>query len=227
MKRYFLFTNCISFFILSCCSIIGTCVAAEQSSQSIKLPSANLKGSVTLEQAIADRRSERYFSQSPLNLAEISQLLWAGQGVSNLSGFRTAPSAGALYPLEIFVIVGNVVNLSPGVYRYQPSDHSLAKIMTGDIRDDLCKASLHQPAVRKAPAVILISAVFQRTKQKYGQRGIRYVYIETGHAAQNICLETTAIGLKSVTIGAFDDEKTKKLLNLKTEEPLYLIPIGK
>jgi len=193
-----------------------------------KLPDPKSRGIVSLEDSLAKRRSVREYDNTPLSLEEVSQLLWAAQGITAHWGARTAPSAGALYPLEVIVVVGNVVDLPPGGYRYDPKGHELAGITLGDLRPQLASAALGQSAVRNAAINVVFTAVYQRTTRKYGDRGIQYVHMEAGHAAQNLCLQATALGLGTVPIGAFDDEQVGRLLILpKDERPLYLIPVGK
>jgi SagB-type dehydrogenase family enzyme len=170
----------------------------------------------------------RSYGPGPLKLAELSQLLWAAQGITDERGGRTAPSAGATYPLELIVVVGSVDELSPGVYRYDPSTHSLKRTAEGDLRDKLAAASLGQASVRTAAVDIVIAAVYERTTARYGERGERFVHLEAGHAAQNVCLEATALGLGVVTVGAFDDGQVAELVGLsESETPLYVIPVGK
>ena len=193
-----------------------------------KLPDPKSRGIVSLEESLAKRRSVREYDNTPLSLEDVSQLLWAAQGITAHWGARTAPSAGALYPLEVIVVVGNVGDLPPGGYRYDPKGHELAGITVGDLRPQLASAALGQSAVRNAAIDVVFTAVYQRTTRKYGDRGIQYVHMEAGHAAQNLCLQATALGLGTVPIGAFDDEQVGRLLNLpKDERPLYLIPVGK
>jgi len=189
----------------------------------IILPSPSLKGNVSLEEAIFKRRSHREFLDRDLDLNQISQILWAGQGITlERFGikFRTAPSAGALYPIEIYLLT------KEGVFHYLPSEHKLIQIIDKDLREKLSISCWGQSFIKEAPLSIVICAVYARTTQKYGQRGIRYVHIEVGHVAQNIILEATALGLASVCVGAFDDSEVKDLLSLSREEPLYIIPIG-
>lgn len=192
----------------------------------IKLSEPKLKGKMSLEEALLKRRSVREFATTPLTLQEVSQLLWAAQGITSPWGGRTAPSAGALYPLEIYLVAGQVKDLPSGIYKYQPKDHSLLRISEGDKREEIWKAALKQPWVKNAPVIFIFTAVYQRTTQKYGERGIRYVHIETGHAAQNLLLQAVALDLVGVPVGAFYDEVLKKTLNIK-EDPLYIVPIGK
>ena len=184
-------------------------------------------GPLSLEETLKRRRSVRRFSAESLKLNEIAQLLWAAQGITGSGGRRTSPSAGALYPLEIYLVSGQVSEIEAGIYRYRPGSHKLSRITIGDIRKELAQASLRQNAIAKAPATIALFAVFERTSVKYGDRGSRYVHLEAGHAAQNICLQAVALDLGSVVIGAFHDGEVKRVIGSKeTEQPLYLIPIG-
>lgn len=201
---------------------------AEELPSVVKLPQVNTQGSMSVETAIQLRRSVRHFDKSGLTLAEVGQLLWAAQGITLSAGLRAAPSAGALYPLEVDVLVSRVEGLEAGVYRYVPKDHVLVRRIPGDRRESLCSAALGQRALSEAPAVIVISAVYERTTHKYGQRGIRYVLEEAGHAAQNVCLQAVALQLGSVHIGAFQDEDVARVLQLGEEEkPLVLLPVGR
>lgn len=188
----------------------------------IQLPAPALKGKISLEETIKNRQSVRDFSAVPLTLKELSQLFWALQGATHDWGARTAPSAGALFPLEVYVV------LQEGVFQYSSGNHSLVRNAGRDIRSQLAYAALGQNSVQKAPAVFVITAVYERTVKKYGNRAERYVKIEAGHAAQNLLLQSTALGLGAVPIGAFHDEKVKQVMNLPVnQEPLYLIPVGR
>lgn len=183
---------------------------------------------MALDAALQHRRSVREYAPDFLTLSEVSQLLWAAQGITDSQGLRAAPSAGALYPLETYLVAHDVKGLAPGLYRYRPTGHELH--LAGELsgREQLAAAALGQDCVRDAPAVVLITAVYERTTRKYGKRGIRYVHMEAGHAAQNLCLEAVALGLGAVTVGAFEDLRLKALLGLpKDEEPLYLLPVGR
>ena len=193
----------------------------------VTLPDSAKDREMSVEAALQERRSVRDFAASPIDLEALAQLLWAAQGVTSLEGFRTAPSAGALYPLEIFVVVGHVSSLSAGVYRYNPVQHQLLPILTGDRRQELAAAALHQTWIADAPAVVVVAALFERTTGKYGERGIRYVHIEAGHAAENLCLQAVSLGLGTTVVGAFSDDSVKRVLGLADEEPLLLIPVGK
>jgi SagB-type dehydrogenase family enzyme len=182
----------------------------------------------SLEELLRQRRSIRDYADTPLTQEEVMKLLWAGQGITVAWGGRTAPSAGALYPLELYVVVGNVENLAPGVYRYDPRQNKLSLVKEGDVRKSLALASLGQSSVADGAIDIVIAAVYKRTTVKYGSRGERYVHIEVGHAAQNICLQATALDLGLVTIGAFDDAAVAKIIGMSPGEvPLYVIPVGR
>jgi SagB-type dehydrogenase family enzyme len=194
----------------------------------MRLPEPRYDSDISLEESLARRRSVRDYTDEPLTLQELSQLLWAAQGITDPVGFRTAPSAGGLYPLEVYAVVGNVAGLDPGVYHYVPDGHQVIKTIDGDIRDALCDAALGQEWVREAAVVFVFAAVYERTTGKYGDRGIRYVHMEVGHAAENLCLEATALGLGPVTVGAFHDDQVGDALNLpEAEAPLYVIPVGR
>ena len=190
----------------------------------IQLPMPIHEGKISLEETILKRRSQRSFTEKDLDWAKIGQLLWAAQGITAKKlgfNFRAAPSAGALYPIEIYLLIKD------GFFHYLPSGHKLEVLSHADLRRSLARAALGQASVAQAPVDIVICAVYQRITGKYGQRGIRYAHIEVGHIAQNIHLEAVALGLGSVPIGAFNDEEVKKILSLPTEhEPLYIIPIG-
>jgi SagB-type dehydrogenase family enzyme len=190
----------------------------------IKLPAPATDSSFSVERAINERMSIRTYKDTPLTLKEVSQLLWAGQGIV-ASGRRASPSAGATYPLEIFLAAGKVDGLKPGLYRYKNKEHSLELVKEGDLRPALSTAALGQDTVLKAPATIVVTAVFERTRARYGARTERYVHMEAGHVGENIMLQATALGLGTVPVGAFNDGEVKKLLGIE-EAPLYLFPVG-
>ena len=193
----------------------------------ISLPRPRYQSQTSVEQALSRRRSVRDFRDRPLVLSEISQLLWAAQGITHRSGYRAAPSAGALYPLDVYVLVGNITGIEVGTYKYFPYEHSLLRYASGDKRMALRQVALDQHAVSGAAAVFVICAAYERTTGTYGQRGIRYVHMEAGHAAQNVYLQAVALQLGTVVLGAFDDERVKEVLTLREEQPLYLMPVGK
>jgi SagB-type dehydrogenase family enzyme len=193
-----------------------------------KLPAPRTHSDVSLEESLHKRRSIREYSGESLTLEEVSQLLWAAQGMTAAWGGRTVPSAGALYPLEVLVIVGSVRDLPPGVYRYDPMGHEVIMIAEGDRRSQLAGAALGQGSVGDGAVDLVFTAVYRKTTRKYGDRGIQYVHMEAGHAAQNVCLQATAMGLGTVPIGAFNAEQVISLLSLpKDEAPLYIIPVGR
>jgi SagB-type dehydrogenase family enzyme len=207
---------------------IPTPTLSPEQASIINLPQPQYDSAVSIEQSLLNRRSIRSYTGEPLTLQEVSQLLWAAQGITDPRGFRTAPSAGALYPLELYLVAGDVEGLTLGVYRYEPEGHQLVKTMDGDRRAGLASAALEQDCVKEGAVAFVFTGVYERTTGKYGDRGIRYVHIEVGHAAQNLCLQATAIGLGAVTVGGFHDEQVTKLLNLPgNEQPLYIIPVGR
>jgi len=194
----------------------------------VALPKPSLEGEVSVERAMALRRSLRKFAPEPLALSAMSQLLWAAQGITHPDGRRTAPSAGALYPLEVYLIAGAVSGVRPGVYRYDPQRHRLLHRSEGDLRAGVAKAAFFQDWVAEAPAIFVLAAVYQRTARKYGERAARYVHMEVGHAAQNIHLQAGALGLGTTMVGAFRDEELERMLGLPEQaKPLGLLPIGK
>lgn len=185
------------------------------------LPSPRTEGPLSLEEALLQRRSIRAYTDRALTRDEVAQLLWAAQGITRASGYRTAPSAGALYPLELYVAD------AWGVWHYIPQGHALEHWCTEDRRPRLCPAALRQEAVCQAPAIFVVTGVFARTAQKYGDRATRYVWLEAGHAAQNLLLQAVALGLGAVPIGAFYDDQVQAALDLPPDHaPLYLIPVG-
>lgn len=195
------------------------------------LPPPSQRGAQSLEEAIARRRSVRDFALTTITPGQLSQVLWAAQGITEASWkLRSVPSAGATYPLEIFVVTGekSVDGLDEGVYRYDIDTHSLTQRHSRDVRLELAQAALNQDFIYRAPVDIVICALFDRTTRRYGTRGERYVCIEVGHAGQNIYLQATALGLATAAIGAFDDEQAREALGLEKQyRPLYIMPVGK
>ena len=203
-------------------------VLQKENGDDFKLPEPDLAGRLSLEEAIYQRVSRRSFTSESLALEELSQILWAGQGIGidGVTGAsRTAPSAGATHPMHIMVIAGNVEDLPAGVYIYDFAKHNLNLIVEGDYRDELAAAALSQDFIADAPAALVLTASYERTTDRYGERGIRYVHIETGHITQNVCLQAEALGLGSVAIGAFEDLSLQKLLQIEAD-PLMIIPVG-
>ncbi len=193
----------------------------------IKLPEPKHSGEVSVEEAIKSRRSVRNFTNEPITIEELSQLLWAAQGITGKSRGRAAPSAGATYPLELYAVVEKVSGLDPGIYHYLPKENALECLMNGNISRALSAGALNQPSVRDAAVNLVFSAVYERTTGRYGDRGIRYVHIDVGHASGNVYLQCQSLGLGTVAVGAFDDENIKEALKLSKEETaLYIMPVG-
>lgn len=204
----------------------------------INLPPPNYIGKISVEEALKNRRSVRTYKDRPLSLEEVSQLLWAAYGVTKSfehmpdflrGGFRTAPSAGALYPLELYLAAFKVTDLKTGIYWYDSEKHKLVRIADGDKRREVSAAAFDQDQFRSAAAAIVYSAVFSRTTGKYGRRGReRYVCMDLGHSAENVYLQAYALGIGTCAVGAFDDLRLKKAIGMtRDEEPLYIMPIGK
>jgi len=205
----------------------------------INLPSPRLKGKVSLEETILKRRAVRKYRRDPLTLPQLSQILWSAQGITGTRGFRAAPSAGATYPLEIFVVVGKqgVIasevkpapqELQAGLYHYEAASHSLTLHKPADLRPDLARAALDQKFIIDVPVDIVICAIYDRTSYRYATRGERYVHMEVGHVGENIHLQAVALGLATVEVGAFRDEEVSKVLGTDEQiEPLYIMPVGK
>ncbi len=202
----------------------GSIVEGLSKPQSLRLPAPTKKGKVSLEEALDARQSVRDYVTKPFTTKEVSQMLWAAYG-ENKWGKLTSPSAGATYPLTIYIIAGKVEDLPVGMYKYNNRSHSVTLVKKEDLRADLSGACLNQPWVREAPLVIIICADYSITTSRYGARGKRYVDIELGHVGQNIYLEATALGLGTVAVGAFDDRSVKAVLDVK-EDPLYIFPVG-
>lgn len=223
------FTIFIIVFILAG-GTIASCesVPGDKDMDSIKLPEPQYDSGFSVERALRQRRSIRDYLNEPLTLKDVSQLLWAAQGITEPAGLRTAPSAGALYPLEAYLVAGRVSDLPAGVYKYRPQKHELIKVVKGDVRSQLASAALGQEWVRDGAVVIVFAAVYERTTIKYGQRGIRYVHIETGHVAQNVYLQAGSFNLGTVIVGAFYDDEVKRILKMPAKEyPLCIMPVGK
>jgi SagB-type dehydrogenase family enzyme len=202
-------------------AMLKTAKGPTQSGESLTLPKPESRGPLSLEETLARRRSHRSFTGEPLSMEMLSQLLWAASGITDADGYRTAPSAGALYPLEIYLASAS------GFYRYEPRGHQLGKVHQRDLRREIGHAALDQEALLEAPTVFVIAAVYERTAAKYGSRAERYVHLEAGHAAQNLLLQAVSLDLGAVPIGAFDDERLHRALELpRDHRPIYLVPVG-
>lgn len=200
----------------------------------VKLPKPSLTGVMSVEAAMVAKKSVRSFSSTPLKLSQISQLLWSANGnvpYDAVSGATTKviPSAGGLYPLEIFLLSGKdtVTGLPEGAYQYKPATNSLETISSGDIRASLAQAALGQMWLARAPAIIVIAAAFGRTTSKYGNRGIQYVFMEAGNSNQNLYLQAAALGLRAGTVGAFNDDQVAQATKLPQGiSPLLIVAVG-
>ena len=200
------------------------------------LPSPLTDGTVSVEQALVNRRSQRNFVDRAISAEQLSQILWAAYGITDpkpdrpalRGGLRAAPSAGALYPFEIYVIVGKVNGIEAGVYRYVSEEHKIVRTIAKDLREELSAAASGQKMIKEAPATIAYSAIFSRMTTKYGDRGReRYVCMDLGHSSQNVYLQAEALNLGTCAMGAFIDDKVAEVLQLaEEEEPLYLMPVG-
>jgi len=196
----------------------------------VSLPEPTHKGDSTFEELIAKRESKRSFEPGYLTLAQLSQLLWAAYGLNESGGMkRTVPSAGARFPLTILACVGEgtVEGLEPGIWEYVAEENTVGRLSNADVRKPLAAAALGQHFIAQAPLCIAVVADFDKTSSRYGERGVRYVYIDVGHVGQNIYLQAVSLGLGTVAIGAFDDSAVAKVLNLAPDlAPIYLMPVG-
>ena len=196
----------------------------------MRLPKPDVTGQVPLEKAIKNRRTIRSFASHPIPLKSFSQILWAGQGMIEEGGFRrSVPSGGALYPLDIYALVGEkgVEEIESGVYHYEPRTHEITVMKEGDLRRELARAALGQMWMAEAPLSLIVTAEYQRSSSKYGERGVRYSLIEAGHAGQNIFLQAEALGLGAGIVGAFNDREVVWVAKLRSgHEPLLIMPVG-
>lgn len=198
-----------------------------EASPRVVLPEPIRDGPVSFEAALDNRRSVRKYAAKALTLAEVSQLLWAAQGITHDTHLRTTPSAGALFPLEVYLIAGRVDGLVDGVYRYSPLGHHLVVVGGGEKWSKLWSTVLSGREVKESAAVLAITAVYERTTSKYGERAKRYVHIEVGHAVQNVYLQAAALGIATVVVGSFTDAAVSGILECpETERPMVLMPVG-
>ena len=196
----------------------------------IPLPDPSGWQALSLERAIASRRSVRDYAAAPLTLDDLSRLLHAAQGITEpRRGLRAVPSAGALYPIELYPVVRDVAGLEPGIYHYAVQEHALERVQAGDLHSAVMRAGLGQSVLGRAAVCFVLSAIFQRTRFKYRERAYRYVLLEAGHVGQNLCLAATGLGLGACTVGAFDDDALNDLLGLDGQEEaaLYISAVGK
>ncbi len=195
----------------------------------IELPEPQRSGEISVEESLQQRRSVREYASTPLSLEEIGQLAWSAQGITDPArSFRTAPSAGATFPMELFFLISDAGDFTEGVYRYRNENHSLEQVIEGDLRHDLYRAALQQDAITNAPVVLVITGVLSRIEPRYRDRAMRYMYMEAGHVAQNVYLQSVPLDIGTVVIGAFSDDGVSDVLQLDDGEyPLYIMPIGK
>lgn len=216
--------------ILMCSFCLLGLLGIKKGDASILLPKPSFDGKISVEKAIKERRTIRDFKERSLPLNHLSQLLWAAQGITDpKEGKRASPSGGALYPLDIYVIAGEkgVEGMEMGIYRYLSKTHSILLISKGDHREEIASSSLRQMWMAKAPVIFVITAEYKRITWKYGERGIRYALIETGHVGQNLFLQAEALGLGVGIVGAFYDEDVSKVIGLPPQhEPLLIMPVG-
>ena len=195
----------------------------------IKLPPPVKTGGMSLAEALEVRRTVRRFASRPLDLGRISQLLWGAGGLSDPRGLRTSPSAGATYPLDLYLVVGErgVKDLPAGVYRYQVAANALTAVAPGDARAAVARASLHQAWMAEAPVLVVITGEYRRCTARYGERGIRYTHMEAGNVSQNLFLTAEALGLGAGIVGAFEDKALVQVMKLPpAHEPLLVMPVG-
>lgn len=197
-------------------------------SSDIALPPPGTQGRLSFEAALAQRRSLRTYAATPLTVAEVSQLLWAAQGITGEKGLRTAPSAGATYPLVLYLVATRIEGVASGWYRYLPQGHRLSVVASGDMGAAVAAAALGQTWMQDAPALVLIAAQQARTAARYGARAQRYVAIEAGAAAQNLLVQAVALGLGGTLVGAMDEAALRRVVPLPEGEQLIMIvPVGR
>ncbi len=203
----------------------GNSSNAQADEMIIDLPEPRLEGDISLEALLAARRSMRSYDDRALTLDEISQVLWAGQGITSDRGGRTAPSAGALYPIKLYLVVGSVEGVPSGVYLYDPADHSIEKVRDGDFRQELTSACLEQGSIADAPASLVITAIPSITEARYADRSMRYIDAEVGCICQSVYLQCETLGLGTVAVGAFHDDNVAEVLTTDAE-PRLVMPFG-
>ncbi len=241
MKRVIFVLCSLSIIVSAASQDVATENPVSQEKVIIQLPAPSFDSNSSVENALLTRRSERVYLQDAIRLEDLSQILWAAQGVTWVidtvpkvfigekwfGGVRTAPSAGALFPIELYIAAGNVESLDPGLYKYNALNHTIAKVTDGDKREDVRKAALGQTAIKNGPACIIIAANFGRTEYKYKARAAQYVYIESGAVCQNIYLQCNTLGIGTVMIGAIREEPMKVALGMPdSETPIGVMPVG-
>jgi len=227
MKRYFPLFNfmlILAILVLPPICVMDRSALAQGKSggETFKLPPPRHDSEVSIEKALLERRSIRSYQEEPLTLKDLSQILWAAQGITEPKrGLRAAPSPRAAYLLEVYVLPGDVTNLPMGLYRYQPEGHELIKIADGDKKAELFKAAGQAP-IKNAPVALVIAGLSEKTQNP------AWMYLEAGHAAENVYLQSVSLKLGTVAMGGFKEDEVRKVLNLSEKERvLYIMPIGK
>lgn len=206
--------------------LLGYFFKPRQTLHVVQLPLPRYDSPVSVEKALRLRQSTRLFEKSSVSIQELSQLLWSAQGIGNRHGYRTSPSAGALFPIELYVLVRRGEGVYPGFYHYIPNKHHL-EISTNSIDEEkLFMASYKQSWVKNAPILIVIASDTNRTAQKYHVKAFQYASMESGHVAQNMMLQSVSLGLGIVGVGAFDEQEIKQIFDIHTLDVMYLICIG-
>lgn len=203
--------------------------SAGSTAEAVKLPSPATTGGMPLTEALVARRTVRHFASRPLNLAQVSQLLWEADGISDRRGLRTSPSAGATYPLDLYLVVGErgVTDLTAGVYHYEGAAQALMPVARADFSNAVARACLNQAWMTEAPVMVVITGEYRRCTARYGERGIRYTHMEAGNVSQNVFLAAEAMGLGAGIVGAFEDKALAQVLKLPpAHEPLLVMPVG-
>ncbi|MFC1538030.1 SagB/ThcOx family dehydrogenase [Candidatus Latescibacterota bacterium] len=216
----------VVFMLISLIAFLTAPLICSGQEKVIKLEKPSFKSDVSVEEALRTRRSVRDYSDEPLTIEEISQLLWAGQGITNKRGFRTNPSAGAAFPMELYLASHNVTGVKPGLYHYSPQDETLTLVMDGSLREQMSDIEIYQKNVRKSAAVIIITGDSVRMAQRHGIHNFRYICMEAGSIFQSIGLQAQTLGLGTVVVGAFNEVDLKKMLGIK-EDPLIIMPLGR
>lgn len=205
-------------------TILGLLLIGGIMAQTIQLPEPP-GAELSVHDAIANRRSRRSYGEGGLTLDQVSEVMWSAAGITGGGRFRAAPSAGATYPMDTYIVAGDVDGLEPGIYKYIEPDHALQLVKSGNFILDLADAALGQPALKEASAVVGLFAIYERTSQRYGERAQRYVHMEAGHIGQNVHLVAEGLNLSTVMIGAFQDDKVADLFDVEGA-PMFFMPLG-
>jgi len=214
--------------VLALAGMFGYGPSPAVAGESVALPEIKAGEAGSLSDLLYKRRSVRRFGGGELSLEEVARLLFAAQGITRKDRFRTVPSAGALYPLEIHLVAGKINGIAPGVYHYRPGEHDLIRVRSGDMCEEIARAALGQMWISEAQAVLVVGAVYERTTSKYSEHGRRYVHMEAGCAAQSVSLQAADLGLGTTVVGAFRDNRVASVLGVQDKvAPLLLLPVGR